>query len=306
MKLNFKRQKNEKIVERNRPAVQDNRAVFSYYARGKSTNSQNTGRNEQNIVSSRTTTSFKSIVYIPSYIALFMIVVAGLYSCWLQPNPKVVVLNQEGTVSRPNEDYQQGIATLWRRSILNQTKLTVRTATIRSDILFQYSELLDADIELPLLGRRPTVILKSTRPTLQLVSTNGAFFIDARGKVLARTTDVNQNQLMDIPLIRDETGIRAEAGKNIVPESGARYLKLLAMHLNQEGLRADSITLPATAANEADVRLAGQPYYIKFSTLGDPRQGVGAYLAVKAKLDSDHLVPKEYIDVRVDEKVFYK
>ncbi len=80
----------------------------------------------------------------------------------------------------------------------------------------------------------------------------------------------------------------------------------MSAQLSQESLQPESITLPAVAANEADVRIVGQSYFVKFSTLIDPRQAVGAYQIVKAKLDTDHTSPKEYIDVRVEEKVFYR
>lgn len=303
MKFRQKKSKPE-IFERRRAEGSESPKVFSYYARGSSNNTQNTGRYEPATQTKHR--SYKRLAYLPSYIALCMLVAAGLYACWLQPNPKVVVLNKKGTLSRPNEDYQSGIATLWKRSILNQTKLTVQGATIKNNILGQYGELADAELELPLLGRRPTVVLIPAVPALQYISLNGAFYVSTNGKVMAKVTEVTENQLQNVPLVRDESGIAAEIGKNIIPEFEAAFLQNLSVYLTQEGHKIDSITLPAASANEADVRLAGEAYYIKFSTLSDPRQSVGAYQVVKAKLDGEHTVPKEYIDVRVEEKVFYK
>jgi hypothetical protein len=54
------------------------------------------------------------------------------------------------------------------------------------------------------------------------------------------------------------------------------------------------------------VRLPGQKYHLKFSMLTDPRQAVGSYLAIRDKLAKENATPSEYIDLRTDEKVFYK
>lgn len=304
MKIHLKKQKPQ-TFERRKSNNGESPKVFSYYARGSSGGAQNTNSYGQESKSKNPRTLIR-LLYLPSYIALGMILIAGLYSCWLQPSPKVVILKKEGTLSRSGQEYQDGIANLWRRSILNQTKLTVHSTTIKRDILAEFGELSDARIELPLLGRRPTVLLTPGRPAMQFVSSNGAFYVNVAGKVMVRVSDVDQNQLSMIPIVRDETGIPAEAGKNVIPESEAIFLNVLSAQLLQEGIQPESITLPTAAANEADVRIAGQSYYVKFSTLNDPRQAVGAYQTVKAKLEASNTLPKEYIDVRVEEKVFYK
>lgn len=304
MKLHIKKQK-PSISERHRPRSEPSPKVFSYYAHGSSDNSQNTGRSDQ-AIGQKKPRSYKKFAYLPSYLALCMIVVAGIYSLWLQPMPKVVLINKDGTVYHSVQDYQIGISSIWHRSILNQTKLTIHGAAIKSDILNQYGELSDVRIEMPLLGRRATVFLTPDYPALQFVNINGAFYVNVNGKVMSKIAEVTQNHLQNVPVIHDETGIKAEVGKNIIAQTQAEFLHKLSSQLTVEGIITESITLPATAANEADVRIKGQSYYIKFSMLNDPRQAVGAYQTVKAKLGQDHAQPKEYIDVRVDEKVFYK
>lgn len=303
MKLFHRKQKPGNSPRRKSSTV--NPAVFSYYARGASPSDQNTGRRED-AGTSRIKRYRLRMGHIPSYIALTAIVVALGYSCLLQPNPKIILVSAPDTIHRDAKVYQEAVQTIWKKSVFNRTKLTVSTGSIRRDITGQFSELADVRIELPLLGRRPTVTLTPTRPALQLVSGNGSFYVDASGKVMARTTDVTENELKDIPLIHDDTGISAEPGKNIIPASEALFLRRLYAQLQAQNIAVQTITLPARAANEADVRVTSQQYYIKFSIDSDPRQSVGAYLAAKAKLDVDRVTPAEYIDVRVEEKVFYR
>lgn len=303
MKL-FRKKQKPAVQERRSPNT-TNPAVFSYYARGASPSSQNIGRGE-GVQLSRVKRYRLRLGHLPSYIAFMAIVGALGYSCLLAPNPKVILVNAHGTVHRDPKAYQTAIQATWKKSIFSRTKLTVSTAGMSRNIASQFSELSSVQIELPLLGRRPTVILTPAKPALQLVSSNGEFYVDAAGKVMARTTDLTQNDIQNLPLIRDETGVSAEPGKIILPGSQASFLAKLHAQLLAESIVPQSITLPSGAANEADVRIAGQSYYIKFSIDLNPRQAVGTYLAAKAKLDADGVVPAEYIDVRVEEKVFYK
>lgn len=304
MKRFGKKQKPENTEHRR--ASSSNPAVFSYYARGASPTDQNTGRADVSTKSSTVRGYRLRLGHIPSYIALLAIIIAFGYSLILEPTPKIVLASTPNTVHREPAVYQEAIEAIWKESVLNRTKPTVSTSAIREDITSQFTELADVQIELPLLGRRPTVILTPVQPALHMVSANGSFYVDSAGKVMARTTDLMQNELKDIPLIRDESGIPAELGKNIIPSMQTLFLRRLHAQLLAQNVQIESLSLPKQAANQVDVRVAGQPYYIKFSTETEPRQAVGAYLAAKAKLDREGTAVREYMDVRVDEKVFYK
>jgi len=303
--MKFRRQKQKSEPEIRRSSGQASRpVVFSYYARGMSGSEQNTGRNETSQKRLIAKPKFK-LASLPSYIALAVIAGAVLYSCVLQPNPRISIVSQAGTIYRPNEEYQKAINAIWQRSIFNRTKLTVRSEDIQRDIRSQFNELESVTIELPLLGHRPKIVLAPARPALHFVSSNGSFYVNPAGKVMSRTTEVTQNQT-ELPLIIDESGISADPGKAIISESEAQFLQKLTLHLKEEGIVYESVVLPATAAKEADVRMPGQKYYLKFSLLTDPRQAVGSYKAIRDKLAKENIIPAEYIDLRVEEKVFYR
>lgn len=291
-----------------RSAPVERSPVFSYYA------NSNKSRNGEESTSRRVRTGGTVTSYIrrlswkhaPSYLAFVAILVALVYSCYLQPNPKIILINTPGSVYRDSDAYNKEIQDIWKNSLLNRTKLTVSTGQISNDIKGRFNELDMAQIELPLLGRRPTVRLTPSRPALQLISNNGSFYVDNKGKVMARITDVKQNDLVGLPIVRDETGILAEAGKLVLSEPETTFITKLYAQLQTETIPIESITLPANAAGEADVRVTGQSYFVKFSFDNDPRQAVGTYIAAKAKLDADSTTPAEYMDVRVEEKVFYR
>lgn len=304
--MRFRSKKQTPVPVRQRPSA-NNRAVFSYYARGNNTGSQQTtGRHEaadKNIQHGGNRFAWRAV---PGYLALVVILGAAVYASTLQANPKISVVSQPGTISRATPEYQKAISTIWERSLFNRSKLTVNSTRIQSEIQSEFNEIASVDIQLPLLGRRPALTLTPGRPAMQLVSINGIFYVDAKGVVLARVAEVSQNKLDSLPLVRDEAELALQPGKPALSETEAIYLQKLTDQLKAESLQVDSITLPRNTANEADVRLAGQQYYLKFSTLVDTRQAVGSYLVVKDKLGRDAVKVGEYIDLRVEEKVFYK
>lgn len=303
----IKRKQKPDTNERRKRVSTTQSGVFSYYSQRTGapvTNAESTGRHAES------GSMFKRLNlrlgYLPSYIALIAIIFAVLYSFWLQPVPRITVINQPGTVYRDSKLYQAEIENIWHNSLLNQTKLTVRSGTIRSDILSRFGELGDVQIELPLLGRRPAITLTPAKPAMQLISSNGIFYVSSSGRVMAETTDVTQNQLGDLPVVRDEGGLDAEVNTIVIPEPQAIFLQKLYAQLLAADITVQSLTLPNNAANQADVRISGHKYFIKFSTDTDPRQAVGTYLAARDKLVAEGVSPTEYIDVRVEEKVFYR
>ncbi len=288
-----------------RQAAKSKSAVFSYYARGASPSSQNTGRNESSSMNRAKGYRLK-FGHTPSYIALGAILLALVNASLLDSNPKIVLVQTSGTVHRDPKTYQAGIEEIWKKSPFNRTKLTVSTDKIEQEISDQFAELSSIQIELPLLGKRPYIRITSAQPAIELVSVNGSFYVDNAGLVLARTSDLSKNQLDSLAVVRDESGLSAEPGKIIMSAAQVEFLQKLYAQLRAESVVVSSIILPKTAANQADLRVDGQSYYVKFSLDSDPRQAVGTYLAAKKKLEAESIKPAEYMDVRISEKAFYK
>lgn len=293
--------------ERRRPVTTTQSGVFSYYSQRPSTPVDLTLQLQPRRDSAvqPKIRRFK-MGLLPSYIALFVIVLTVLYSLTLQPSPRLNVVNQPNTIHRSNQYYQQELEAIWRKSLLNQNKLTLNSERLKRDIRAQFPELTDVRIDLPLLGRRPAVTLVPATPALELVSGNDIYYVSQAGMVMLATKDATKNQLASLPLVRDETGLEASNGKIILSGTDIAFLTDLYRQLQAAKLTVVNITLPNSAANQADVRLSDQAYYIKFAMASDVRQAVGNYLAVLTKLQADNVTPKQYIDVRVDEKVFYQ
>lgn len=305
MKL-LRKNKEQTSDGRRRPPATNNPAVFSYYARGSSAGDHNVGRGEEERARNARYTYRPKVRHIPSYLALAAIIAALFYSVLLQPAPRIVLLNTPGTIHREPEAYEEGVQNIWKQSLFNRTKLTVSTDEISQKTQAEFHELADVSIQLPLLGQRPTVVLTPARPALLLISGNGSYYVSGEGKVMSATSEVSKNELGNIPSVRDESGIQAQLGKSVLSTPETAFLEKLFKHLDSANLEVLSVTLPKNAARQADVWLTGRKYYVKFSLDSDPRQAVGTYLALENMLKVEGIIPSEYIDVRVEEKAFYK
>lgn len=244
--------------------------------------------------------------HVPTYLAVLMFVCAFLYVLSLSSDPRVVVEQQPGIIQRDAAVYESEVRTLWNKSFRNRSKLTTDTVSTRKAILDQYRELGNVRIQLPLVGRRATIVLVPEVPVLQIQAQNGLFYVDATGKALIDTSYVKQ--VDTVPTVLDDSILTVDPGKPVLSQAQTTYIVELFSELAATNLKVDSVTLSNQSANQLDVRLTGQKYFIKFQmdSDSDVRQAVGAYLVVRKKFESEGQGPSEYIDVRIPEKVFYK
>lgn len=244
--------------------------------------------------------------YVPTYAVLLVFVAAFVYVLSLSSDPRVVIQQQPGIVQRDTAVYESEVRALWRKSLRNHSKITADTNGTRQSILNDYRELADVRVQLPLVGRRATIVLVPASPVLQVQAQNGMYYVDAHGKALVDTSHVEQTS--SVPTVRDESVLMVDPGKTVLPGSQVVFIVQLVAELQAVNLPLQSLTLSDKAVNELDVRLDGQGYFIKMQMQpdSDVRQIVGAYVAARKKMDGDGVRPGEYVDVRIPDKVFYK
>jgi hypothetical protein len=83
------------------------------------------------------------------------------------------------------------------------------------------------------------------------------------------------------------------------------FIKAILVHCAKTGIKVDSLTLP-TIAQEVDLRTKDRPYFVKFYLGGDSATQIGQFLAARHNFDQTGSQPGEYLDVRVNGKIFYK
>lgn len=309
-------QRNREPSARRATAQQQRAPVFSYYAGqrrrghvdGASSDRASRQQADRSVSRARSALNGHQFAwrYIPTYLACLVFVCAFVYVLLLSSDPRVVIEQQPGIVQRDASVYESGVRAEWNKSFRNRTKFTTSTTQTRQEILDNYPELSDVRVQLPLVGRRATIVLVPAAPALQIQAQNGVFYVDVHGKALVDTSHVER--VDSVPTVQDDTVLTVDPGKTVLPQSQVAYIVQLVTELKAADLEVQSLTLSDTSANQLDIRLTGQKYYIKtqMETDSDVRQVVGAYLATSKKLESDGIRPGEYIDVRIPDKVFYK
>ena len=131
-----------------------------------------------------------------------------------------------------------------------------------------------------------------------------AYYISAEGKPLVRVTEV-ANPLSNMTTVSDESNLPITIGKQVLPTDTVSFITSVIAQLKATHTSIQSVSLPLEA-NELQVRIVGQPYAVRFNTQEDARLQTGTYLAVKKRLEGSGDIPKEYIDVRVPERAYYK
>lgn len=248
----------------------------------------------------------RRIVLLASAGAMTLLAASVLY---LGSSPKVVI-SQTGDKApillHSQADYQAAAQQLAQKSLANYNKITIDSNAIEQALREQFPELASVRVQVPIVGTRPTVVVAPREPVAVLQpSRGGTFVIDAGG------TAIKQGQApdgMDLPAIIDQTGSEAVLGRQVLPSTTLGLINKQAYQLAQKNIAIESFILPAQAAQEVDLRVAGLPYYIKFSTASPTTfdEQIGSFLAMRDYLSGKGITPKEYVDVRIPGRAYYK
>lgn len=282
-------------------------AVFSYHANRsvrEGAISRDANASQQPSVSRSTHRSrFKRLSSIAVLVLVALIAIACLR---LNDNAKVVPLNSENGQAflRETSVYEAAVHKAFS-AFFNGNKLTVNTGKITDDLQREFPELKAVSISLPFFGSRPSVYIQPTEPRIILVSSEGMFVLDSNGRALITGNQVARLNELEIPLVTDQSNINIEVGKVVLPRDTVAFITEVAGQFKAKGLSVTGMTLPP-GTNELHVRFGGAGYAVKFNLHGNAREETGAFLATKARLEQERKVPKEYIDVRVENRAYYK
>lgn len=238
------------------------------------------------------------------------IVALGVSSLlYLSSSPDVVIAQTGDTqpiLLHSKDEYQAAAQNLLQKSLANYNKITVDKNAIEQSLQEQFPELSSVLVRIPFVGTRPTVLVTPREPVAVLQTASGALFVIDGGGTAIKSGQAPAG--MDLPTVVDQTGSPAVLGKQVLPSTTIDLIELLLYQLAQKKIEIESFILPSSSAQEVDLRVAGSPYYIKFST-ADPstyREQVGSYLALREYLAGKGITPKEYVDVRLPGRAYYK
>lgn len=282
-----------------------NKAVFSYYQNRDVEHDTNKSRQKLSLASA----VLNRLQHLPTLVAGLLILVSILYALSLSDQPRVSVVNdqsgQEATFLRPPEEYQAATTKLLQQSVLNSNKLTLDTNGIEQQLQEQFSELTSVAVVLPIVSRTPVVYLQVAEPVILLENGLEKFVIDEKGRALINAGQAGDLGSLNLINVNDATQLSIQPGSQVLTGHDTKFMQIIRDQLTGKGLKVARMEMPAKA-NEIHVFIEGKPYFVKFTTSGDPYQEVGTYLALNQQLEGKKVVPKDYVDVRVEERAYYK
>lgn len=284
------------------PPRLDRKEVFSYHSNRSAATPE-----------PRRTPGFETITskrwhHVPFLLTAGLFVVVLLNNLMVSTSVRVIVPTMQTPSSpllQPTKVYQDAAEKQLKSSVFNRTKLTIDTSQFDQDMQKQFPDLSNVSIALPLMGHRPIVSLTPVKPALIMTNSQTAVVIDETGRAVAKVGDVASSLTQSLPKLSDESNVPIELGKGTITQQSVTFITTFIQELKVKSITVSSLSLPSRA-NELLVKVNGSNYVIKCSLITDPRIAAGQYLAVRHKLEQDHVTPAEYVDVRVEEKVFYK
>lgn len=237
------------------------------------------------------------------------LIVCVLNVLHLSPTPTVIALTSSSSNSflQPTHVYQTAAQKLFASSILNANKVTINTAAIQAQLKQKFPELSDVSITLPLMGHQPVVYIAPTTPSLLLKTKTDEFVLNTSGRALLSADQVQNLDTLKLPLVSDQSDVQINTGTIALPSSSVSFIQTVVRELQAKNIAIESLTLPAAAAYELDVKPRGVGYFVKFNMHADTAlQQSGTFLAVQQRLSAQGITPGSYIDVRLDGRAYYK
>ncbi|MDB5182220.1 MAG: hypothetical protein JWO47_4 [Candidatus Saccharibacteria bacterium] len=237
---------------------------------------------------------------VPTLIAVGAILLSVVFSTTLTTTPGIIFAGDQ-SVYHTIAEYKSGISKILDSSLMNKSKLTINTSSTERAIIKAFPELDVVKIGLPIIGRRPTVTLHVRKPALILTTKTNSYVLDSNGKAVANTSQLISSITGSLLTAQDQSGLQLHVGDQALTSETMSFIANLQAQLAAKQLTITSLTLP-TGGNEIDVHLKDIGYLVKTDSSGDARLQIGDFIAAK----ESGAAPAEYMDVRVEEKVFYK
>lgn len=300
MKISKKKQEQPDGRERIRAVSSERtRKVYSYYATSTQAE-QPTERTPHKDIQIR-----RRLKVLPGVLAVAVIIGSIIYSFTLGSYPEVATLAQQASPYRNTEEYAQKVDEILRDNPMNRTKITIQTFQVEQALLDAYPELQDVVLRLPVLGRKPNLVVHIRQPAALLSAANRTYVLDVNGIAVSEASQISAEDKNGLPIIQDQSGIDIKLGKQVLTTETIQFVLDANYQLASKSFKISGLTLPISV-NELDIRLEGLPYYVKTDATGNVREQIGSFIAVHDYLQEQGITPTEYIDVRVEEKVFYK
>lgn len=215
--------------------------------------------------------------------------------------PRVTVIGS--TSSQPTTEYVASIQQYLNSHPFERSRLTLDTTRLTTYLQDNdHSEIANVSPELKFGGLGvATFELTPRKPVVSWQTGTKTMYVDDNGNAFTRN-------FYDTPVIEvvDETGIQTSDNQVLVSNRFLAFIGKAVGRLSEQGYTVTKIILPANTTRQILVSLEGVGYPVKLSV--DRPAGEQAQDAARAVryLLKQRIAPREYIDVRISGRAYYK
>lgn len=243
------------------------------------------------------------------FVALFLVITLNVFlggtSVVVEPGVKDGVEYQY----QEDEAYTRAVNSVYDSSIFNRLKLTVKPSTFEKQLALKLPELSNSAVVVPLVGLRLHVGLKLSDPLVRVQLTERQQgVIGKNGSLIYSDESIRMVDIYkDLPVMKLEPlASSTKPGSQLLTTDEVSLLLLLETELDgTEVYRPEIASIHyQVQRRELQVKLKGVSYFVKLTSERDIRSQVGALIASLKDLHIKGQLPTQYIDVRVEGRVF--
>ena len=297
-----KSKKAEPSSGRVRQSVNDNERVKSYYTASKKQLDEfdRSARLQQETPSKKI--SIKNILKFALFAAVFSIVLYGVVVLYGEPRVEL----SGGEPYRSIQEYQDVVASAVDESVANKFKPSLKTEEIAKTVKQALPESILVDVTARIFGGSPEAAIVIS-PAFAVFNQSGldSIILSNRGRL---AVDVKNTTLPveSLSTIDNQSGYIYKVGDQVFKPSEMEALVELQHQFNVAGETSVKYILPE---KPREIWVVYKDYKILFSLdVGAPiTTQFGAFKAIKLEIEQGRQAPpKEYIDVRLGDRVFIK
>lgn len=244
------------------------------------------------------TSSYKKIFKITLYSTIFLLLIYALTASPLLRIKKIQITGQQTLNEENIREQVQGIVD---SSLLNQNMLLVSTDQINKQLKINNYQVAKAEvsripfntIKVTITEQKPSILWKSNG-VLSILTEDGR----------AYAGEPNDELKASLPTVVDATNLPAKAGEKVVAESFMKFVNTINTTLPTKGVKVTQYEVQETTTEIFVVTQDG--YRLRFDTTRPAQEQITDLETVLDSLKKQGKKPAEYIDLRINGKVFYK
>lgn len=144
------------------------------------------------------------------------------------------------------------------------------------------------------------VNVSERQPKLNWKSGSIIYLLDIDGTVIGES----KGPYTRLPTVSDSTNLPVEVGKRVAPSSFVNFCSEMYRRLPEVGIKPIEMIVPETTS-EINIK-TDKGYRVKMDTTRSVEGELASLKAVQAELTRQRRTPAEYIDLRIENKAYFK